>query len=73
MDNILDEYNIFIEDDPDILEILDYGFPRQVRQRRNYFEELDDLTFFKRFRLYKETVVNVLAQIEEHLEYPNNS
>ncbi|KAG5864224.1 hypothetical protein JTB14_035283 [Gonioctena quinquepunctata] len=33
---------------------------------------MDDLTFFKRFRLLKETVIRVLELIEEEIEYPND-
>lgn len=59
-------------DDLDILEIIFYGFPRRVNERRNFFEELDNLSFFKTFRLYKETVREVLEHIEQNLEYPDH-
>ncbi|KAJ8912371.1 hypothetical protein NQ315_014738 [Exocentrus adspersus] len=33
---------------------------------------MDDLSFFRRFRLYKETVLHVLQQIEHNLEFNND-
>ncbi|KAI4455231.1 hypothetical protein MML48_9g00013038 [Holotrichia oblita] len=60
------------EDDMDILEIIDFGFPRTIYTRNNYFQLLDDYTFFRRFRLYKETVYHLLTLIEHELEYPND-
>lgn len=63
------EVEIFIEDDEDILNIIDFGFPRRLLQRPNHFEEMDDLGFFRRFRLTKETTLFVLTLIEEQLEF----
>lgn len=59
-------------DDLDIHEIIDFGFPRRVNDRPNYFEDMDNLTFFKRFRLYKETVLHILTLIEHNLEFVND-
>lgn len=64
------EDNFLFEDELEIFEIVDFGFPRRVLQRNNHFEELDELTFFKRFRLLKATTLRV--QIEEQLEYPDD-
>lgn len=61
-----------IEDDDeiDVLNLIVYGIPRQIYERANYFHSFDELNFFKRFRLTKDTVIYVLAQIENELEYP---
>lgn len=40
--NINIEYEDIFDDDLEILEIIEQGFPRRVFQRRNYFEELDN-------------------------------
>lgn len=66
------EYEDIFDDDLEILEIIEQGFPRRVFQRHNYFDELDDYTFFRKFRLYKGTVLMLLENIEQELEYPNN-
>ena len=60
-----------LDDDIDMLEIIEFGFPRRTNIRQNYFDEMDHLTFFKTFRLYKETVVHVLSLIKHNLEYPD--
>lgn len=57
----------FLEDDLDILNIIENGFPRRIYQRANYFEEMDELTSFKRFRLTKGSVQNILPYIEDQL------
>lgn len=67
----MEDYLNFFNDDIDVLEIIEYGFPRRVNQRRNHYEEMDNLTFFKTFRLYKHTFLRILGLIEERLEYPN--
>ncbi|KAJ8917027.1 hypothetical protein NQ315_012945, partial [Exocentrus adspersus] len=54
-----------------ILEILDFGFPRKVYNRSIYFDDMDNLTLFSRFRLYKETVLHLVTLIEDELEFPN--
>lgn len=61
--------DIFLEDD---LDIIDFGFPRKIYQRENHFEEMDNLTFFRRFRLMKNTVLYLLELIEGDLEYDND-
>lgn len=60
------------EDDLEVLDLVDAGFPRQIYDRSNYFDNMDNLTFFRRFRLTKPTVLNILEQIEDHLEFPDN-
>ncbi|KAK5647833.1 hypothetical protein RI129_002725 [Pyrocoelia pectoralis] len=68
--------NDIIEDDLDALELIEVGIPRTIYQRSNHFDHLSEWDFFRRFRLQKETVLNVLAQIEHELEFPydrNNS
>ncbi|VEN62940.1 unnamed protein product [Callosobruchus maculatus] len=62
----------FFEDDLEILDIIENGFPRKVYKRTNHYQEMDEFSFFRRFRLYKSTVLAVLQQIEDELEYPYN-
>lgn len=74
MDALMDfvfENNIF-EDDLEVLDIVDFGFPRRRYIRSNYFEDLDELQFFQRFRLRKNTTLNVLEEIEHLIEYPHD-
>lgn len=67
------EDQLFIEgDDLDILEIIDNGFPRRIYDRYDYFNNMDDLAFFRRFRLTKPTVLHVLNEIRDQLEFGNN-
>nr|CAI5840543.1 unnamed protein product [Callosobruchus analis] len=71
----MDDFDFF-DDDVEVVDIVEYGIPRRFYQRPNYFEELVELSFFKRFRLYKNTVMTVLLRIEHQLEYSyteNNS
>lgn len=63
--------DIFV-DDLEILEFLEHGFPRRVYDRSNHYEEMDRLTFFRRFRLTKPTVMNLLEAIEDQLEFPDD-
>lgn len=64
-----DPLNI-IEDDLDIIEIINVGFPRQIYERVDNFHNFKEMEFFKRFRLQKETVLHVLHEIDNRLEYP---
>lgn len=57
----------FLNDDLDIFDIFEHGFPRRIYLRSNYIGDMDNLTFFKRFRLTKETVQHILPQIEDQL------
>lgn len=66
------EDELLLDDDLDIIEIIDFGFPRRNYQREEYFDLMDNLSFFKRFRLTKQTTLNILEQIEEELEYDND-
>lgn len=70
--DIFDDDEDMFGNDAEILEIVDYGFPKRIYLRRNHFEDLDNLTFFQRFRLTKNTVLNILPLIEEKLEYPTD-
>lgn len=67
--NVELENDIF-DDDLEIFEIVNHGFPRQLYRRADHIQSLDNLSFFKRFRLNKETVRNILEQIEHTLEFP---
>ncbi|KAK4885926.1 hypothetical protein RN001_002197 [Aquatica leii] len=60
------------DDDLDILEIIDLGFPRLTYTRSDQFHEFDDGSFRKRFRLSKATTLHLLTLIENQLEYPGN-
>ncbi|CAG9773144.1 unnamed protein product [Ceutorhynchus assimilis] len=66
------DYEDIFDDDLEILEIIQNGIPRRVIQRKNHFNEMSPYTFFRKFRLYKDTALRVLEQIEPELEYPNN-
>lgn len=69
----MDSDDDIFDDDIDILEIIDYGFPKRVYIRNNHrFYDFDDYTFFKRFRLTKETVLRLLTLVEAELEYTND-
>ncbi|XP_068902923.1 putative nuclease HARBI1 [Tenebrio molitor] len=68
MDN---DEDIF-EDDLEILDIIDFGFPRQIYNSANHFVNLDELSFFRRFRLTKNTTLALLVLIEEELEFPSD-
>lgn len=68
-------YNYVFEND--ILENIDtldciVRRPKIFKERRNYFEEYDDVDFCTRFRLSKESVLYVLDFIEDKLEYPSD-
>jgi hypothetical protein len=39
------------DDNFEIIEIIEFGVPRQVHVRNNHFYGFDDKSFFKRFRL----------------------
>ena len=45
------------DDDVEVVDIMEYGFPRQIQNRNDLFHSYDDLSFFRRFRLTKETVL----------------
>ena len=62
----------YIDDDFELLDFVEGGMPRKVYNRSNYFEEMDPIGFFRRFRLYKETVLEILRLIENQLEYPHD-
>ena len=67
------EDKLFLDDDDqDILNTINYGFSRRRYERADYFHDMDDLSFFRRFRLTKPTVLMVLKQIEEYLEFDND-
>lgn len=61
-----------MEDDLEVLDIFNDGFPRRRYNRKNYYEELDEKTFFQRFRLTKPTVLQLVEMLEDTLEHPDN-
>ncbi|KAG5882499.1 hypothetical protein JTB14_008472 [Gonioctena quinquepunctata] len=66
-DDVLVEY--FLEDDLGVLDFVDMGYPRRIFLRSNYYEDMFQMDFFRRFRLTKPTVMTLLTQIENQLEY----
>lgn len=66
------EEELFLEDDQDILDIINWGFPRRIYERSEYFDTMDNLSFFRRFRLTKATVLDFLPTIEEEIEHDND-
>jgi hypothetical protein len=56
-----------VEDDD--LEVLDFIENGQIYVRQHYFEDLDEGTFRRRFRLTKNCVYQLLTMIEDQLEY----
>ncbi|CAI6369322.1 unnamed protein product [Macrosiphum euphorbiae] len=42
------------------------------RERKNYFELLDEVEFQKRFRLKKRTVKMILEELQDQIKYPTN-
>lgn len=57
----------FLDDNLDLFDIFENGIPRRKYERASYIEDMDNLTFFKRFRLLKETVLSILPLIEDEL------
>lgn len=72
--DVFDVVNYLIDEDDDeeVEEVLDLRIPRKVYVREDYFNSFEDNDFFKRFRLTKETVLQLLIQIEANLEYYHN-
>ncbi|KAG5867184.1 hypothetical protein JTB14_006360 [Gonioctena quinquepunctata] len=62
----------FLEDDLEVLDFVDMGYPRSIFLRPNYYEKMSQMDFFRRFRLTKPTVMTLLTQIENQLEYPDD-
>lgn len=65
-------FDVLEDDELDAFDLVVYGIPRNVHVRTNYFEEYNELNFFRRFRLQKQSVINILEQIEDHLQYTHN-
>lgn len=63
---------MFMDDDLEVLDLLEEGFPRKQYLRKNYYTELDNTTFFQRFRLTKPTVLRLVEILEEDLEFPDD-
>lgn len=57
------------DDDREIINFIDYERrPYILKERIDLFMTLDDKDFIMRFRLKKETVLNLLEKIEGQLE-----
>lgn len=66
------EDEIIFDDDYDVMDIINDGFPRARPRRQNYFDLIDDLGFFRRFRLTKPTAEALLGEIQHTMEFDNN-
>ncbi|KAF5270785.1 hypothetical protein FQR65_LT17802 [Abscondita terminalis] len=60
-------------EDVEEIELIEFGLPRQVYVRSNYFDSLDDYSFRRRFRLSRQCTVQLLALIQHELEFPINT
>ncbi|RZC37125.1 hypothetical protein BDFB_009695, partial [Asbolus verrucosus] len=60
------------DDDIEVTELIEMGVPRQIYIRHNYFDDLDELKFFQRFRLTRPRVLDLLVKIEDQLEFATN-
>ncbi|GAB1869285.1 Putative nuclease HARBI1 [Camponotus japonicus] len=65
-------FDVLEDDELDAFNLVVYGIPRNIHMRANYFEQYDELNFFRRFRLQKQSVIHVLEQIKDHLQYTHN-
>ncbi|KAK4881725.1 hypothetical protein RN001_005044 [Aquatica leii] len=65
-------FDIELFDDIDELELIEFGVPRNIIVRQDYFVTLPDYKFFKKFRLQKDTVLFLLPFIEEQLQFPSD-
>lgn len=63
--------DMLYDDDLDVQDIIQNGFPRRWNDRTDYFETMDDYGFFRRFRLTKPTVAALLEEIEHALVHNN--
>lgn len=69
--NFINDMEVIDDDDElDVLELIEYGVPRQIYERADYFNQMDNATFRKRFRLSKEAVQQLLLRIEDRLHFP---
>lgn len=66
------EDEIILDDDVDVIDIINFGFPRRRFEREDHFRTMDDLSFFRRFRLTKDVFLSILEQVENVLEFPND-
>jgi hypothetical protein len=57
MNDLFKDFDAF-DDDVEILELIYFGIPRRVYDRQEYFYSMDQSSFFKRFRLTKNTVLH---------------
>nr|CAI5822461.1 unnamed protein product [Callosobruchus analis] len=62
--------NAGLFDDVDEIELIEFGIPRAIYTRANHYNNMSNHTFFKRFRLTKETVMILLPLLEDQLEFP---
>lgn len=69
--------NYYLDDDVDDINDIDENdimnyIPRMIYEREDHFHNFSENKFFERFRLKKNTVLQVLQLIENRLEYPHN-
>ncbi|KAG5868219.1 hypothetical protein JTB14_031176 [Gonioctena quinquepunctata] len=60
----------FLEDDLEVLDFVDMGYPGRIFLRPNCHEEMSKKDFSR--RLTKPTVMTLLIVIESQLEYPDH-
>lgn len=65
-------FDMLEDDELDAFDLVVYGIPRNIHVRVNYLDKYDELNFFRRFRLKKQSVINILEQIQDRLEYTHN-
>lgn len=52
-------FDVLEDDELDVFDLVVYGIPRNIHVRVNYLEKYDELIFFRRFRLQKQSVINI--------------
>ncbi|XP_025267356.1 putative nuclease HARBI1 isoform X1 [Camponotus floridanus] len=65
------QYNKYIlsSSEDEYFENVIYRRPKIIRRRPSYLEEFDDVDFHARFRLSKNSVITVLAEIEQEISH----
>lgn len=73
VNNFIEEVYImldFLDNDDEIeTDFINFGLPRQIYTRSDYFSAFDEIGFQRRFRIKKEAVLFTLELIEDDLEH----
>lgn len=64
-------YDLVFEDDSDEEQFV-VQRPRWIKEREDYFHNLDNEDFEIRFRLSKEAALQILESIEDRIEFAND-